>query len=110
MPVTENVDTGNIGSINNGVITVPAGLYQITWQGHLILHKLFLQRGWDVRLRIDGSDVQVWEAAGYNGWQTFQYTEVFNFAGSTTVEMYGDNRSAWNVYFENLKITIIKLS
>ena len=108
-PVTEDVDTGNIGSVSNGVITVAAGLYQIIWQGSFQPTQNIAERGWDIRLKIDGSDIKVWEAEG-STWKTFYHTEVFNFSGSTTVQMYGDNRSAWNLYYENLKITIIKLS
>jgi hypothetical protein len=109
-PVTEDVDTGNIGAVSNGVITVGAGLYQIIWQGSFQPSSTFENRGWDIKLRIDGSDKKVWDAGSYSGFKTFYHTEVFNFAGSTTVEMYGDSRSSYNLYFENLKITIIKLS
>lgn len=116
LPITETSDPHSLGTVNNGVVTLGAGTYLVSYFGEYAEDDNDTSDYWNVQLRHNGSTkltAMVNETDDKNGNQRFvtvSGTTAVVSGSSQTVGIYLQEASNAGISYRNVVLTIVKLA
>ncbi len=112
IPVTEALDSSNIGSVSSGTVTLGAGTYLVAFSGSFAEEDGSAADYYTISLRHNGSAIAssiVNETGSLTQYVSVSHTTVITSGSSQTVDIFADEEPATSVNYQNVSLSILKI-